>query len=239
MIARILWGICLLAIAFVAVGVHLDRETIKTPGLAAAVPEPFRASAQRRIAASALANGEAEAALAEAQKLVLRRPLPAEHISLLAQAQVAAGDAMQGTMTIQYAAQRGWRDPLAQEALLRLAIDAGDSDTAAQRYTALFLRRDTEDALLEELGALVFAESESEARSTLVGIVSEGDRWHNQFFNRGPRVLPPDAFAFIVSEAISRGADFDCELLERATRALEWRDENAGAQLAATVARQC
>ena len=46
----------------------------------------------------------------------------------------------------------------------------------------LFLRRDTRDELLEELGREVLAEPEGAGRTTLVDIVSGGERSASQAF---------------------------------------------------------
>lgn len=239
MIATVLWRLGLAVIAIVAIGVHFDRQTIKTPTFAATVPEPFRASAQLRLTAESIGGDKPELALAEAQRLIKRRPLPAEHLRLLAQAQFAAGEIGPSTMTIQYAAQRGWRDPLAQESLLRLAIDAGDADEAARRYTALFLRRDTKDALLEELGPSVLSDPDGEGRDALVTIVGGGERWHNQFLYRGARVMPPDAFADVIAQVSANGTRFDCRLLKAIVQPLKRRDAAAGERVQRIADEQC
>lgn len=239
MIASILWRVVLAAIAIVTIGVQLDRQTQRSPALSPQVPELFRSSAQFPVTAYALAGDDPQAALAEAERLVRRRPLPAEHLRALAQAQIAAEAYAEGTLSIQYAAQRGWRDPLAQESMLRLAIDAGDSDEAARRYAALFLRRDTQDSLLEELGPSVLAESGGLGRQTLITIVGGGDRWHNQFLNRGARVMPPDAFVEIIRSTTQSGTRYDCDILEQVTKALGQRDEAAGSELEAITEQFC
>ncbi|BDI59519.1 hypothetical protein [Qipengyuania nanhaisediminis] len=239
MIAGINWRLALLAIAIVTAGVQLDRQSGKTLGLASEVPEPVRSVAQRPIAALALDSDDPDRMLVEARRLVERRPIPAEHLRILAQAQFAAGDAQSSALTIQYAAQRGWREPLAQETLLRLALDAGDAAEAAKRYAALFLRRNTEDALLEELGTAVLAEPGGEGRRTLTGIVSGGTRWHNQFLQRGARVMPADAFIEIVRETSENGTRFDCEALSLASKTLARRDDSASAEFEKMVARNC
>lgn len=239
MIAGVIWRLFLAAIALVSFGLQLDRQVQRTPIIAERVPEAFRSSAQAPIAARALGADDPAIALAEAQRLVLRRPIPAEHLRLLAQAQILAGETEAGTLTIQYAAQRGWRDALAQEAQLRLAIDAGDTSEAARRFAALFLRRDTEDALLLELGEPVFGEPGGEARKTLVSIVSGGERWHSQFLNRGARVLPPDAYVEIIEETIASGTKYNCEGLERNARRLTRRDEAVGGKLGKIFEEQC
>lgn len=239
MIGRILWLAALAGVAVVTVGVQLDRQARTTYALAESVPEPFRSSAQLPYAAYTLAGDNPARALEEVEKLVRRRPLPAEHLRLLSQAQFAAGQLEESTITIQYAAQRGWRDPLSQEAMLRLAIYAGNAPEAARRYAALFLRRDTKDALLEEVGPAVLAEPGGAGRQTLIEIVGGGERWHNTFLRRGSRVMQPDAFAEIVSETVASGTRYDCRALRQAQVAVEKRDGVAGAQLAASVDQQC
>lgn len=239
MIARASWFFILAVIATIIAGLQLDRQTRRTSSVAENVPIVFRSAAQFPIAARALAGPEPALALAEAKRLVRRRPLPAEHLRVLAQAQIAAGDYDQGTLTIQYAAQRGWRDPLAQQSMLELALSAGDKAEAAKRYTALFLRRDTQDILLVEFGPQVLAEQGGVGRATLAQIVAGADRWHNQFLNRGSRVLPPDAFAEIVATTIANGTRFDCASLQRAVQAVIQKDASVSETLIARANANC
>ncbi len=239
MIAGTIWRTALVIAALVTFGLQFDRQTRRTPVIAENVPELFRSAAQLPVAARALAGDDPAFALAEAQRLVARRPLPAEHLRVLAQAQFGAGQIEQSALSIQIAAQRGWRDPLAQESMLRLAIDAGDADEAARRYAALFLRRDTADALLEELGPAVLAEPGGEGRQTLITIVGGGERWHGQFLNRGARIMPPDAFAEIVTATTASGTHYDCQLLKRVERPVRSRDEAAADTLMAVIDGQC
>ena len=239
MIGRILWLAGIAAVAFVTAAVQLDRQARVTPGLSASVPEPFRAFAQANIVSDAMRGADNARALEEAQRLVARRPIPAEHLRVLAAAQFKAGNLEAGSRTIQIAAKRGWRDPLSQEAVLRLAIAAGDQPEAARRFAALFLSNETDDTLLRELAPPVFSEAEGPARNTLTEIVVGGERWFGFFLNRGPRVLPPDAFIEVVLESRKRGADFNCKGIGRARSILEKRDAAAAEQLAAEFAGQC
>lgn len=239
MITRILWAALMAVIALVVIGVQLDRQSRKTPALAVAVPEVLRSSAQLPIAAYALDGDNPELALSEARRLVARRPLPAEHLRILAQAEFAAGLNEKSALTIQYAAQRGWRDPVAQEAMLRLALGAGDKAEAARRFAALFLRRDTTDALLEELGPEVLAEPGGAGRTTLIEIVGGGERWHNQFLRRGALVMPPDAYVEIVTATTEAGTRYDCNLLTQVEPILSRRSTEQGEQLIKVVEQQC
>lgn len=239
MIFRIIWFAAILAIATVTAGVQFDRQVRRTPAIAPVVPAPFRSAAQFQIAAKAIEAGDPDAALTEARLLVARRPVPAEHLTVLAIALVQAGEAEAGSETIQYAARRGWRDPVAQEAMLRLAVAAGDMPEATHRFTALFLRDSTDDALLEELSKAVFSEAGGPGQQTLITILSQTDRWPTTFLRRGFRVMAPTTFVDITIGSIAKGVRFDCKLLKQIVTALSRRDPQQGNRLAAAVAPVC
>ncbi|HSF11645.1 MAG TPA: hypothetical protein VLA50_01620 [Erythrobacter sp.] len=236
MIGRIIWWTLLVAVAGLTTALQLDKQADVTPSLAPLVPAPLRNYAQAQIAAQTAAAEDPARALAEAQALVIRRPLPAEYLSLLAVAQAKDGQAEQSGLTIQIAGQRGWREPVAQEAVLRLALNAGDKAEAARRYAALFLRAETPDTLLLELGPQVFDTPGGPGETTLIDIVAGGERWHNQFMRRGALVMPPAAFSAVTRAAAERGVEFDCALLEQAMKTLERRDPAAAQSLAAAKA---
>jgi hypothetical protein len=226
----------LAAIALVTTALQVDKQAEVTPALAPLVPAPLRDFAQTRIAAQAAAGDDPARALAEAQLLVQRRPLPAEYLALLAVAQAKVGQAEQSGLTIQIAGQRGWREPVTQEAVLRLALNAGDKAEAARRYAALFLRTETPDALLVELGPQVFDTAGGPGEATLIDIVAGGERWHSQFLRRGALVMPPAAFSAVTQAVAKRGARFDCAELARAVKTLERRDLAAAQALATAKA---
>jgi hypothetical protein len=236
MIGRIIWWAAMLTAALVTTALQVDKQAEVTPALAPLVPAPLRNFAQTQIAAQAAAGDDPARALAEAQALVARRPVPAEYLSLLAVAQAKAGQGEEAGVTIQIAGQRGWREPIAQEAVLRLALDAGDKAEAARRYAALFLRTETPDALLIELGPQVFDAPGGPGETTLIDIVAGGERWHSQFLRRGAAVMPPAAFSAVTRATMDRGAKFDCTLLDQAAKTLERRDAAAAQSLAAAKA---
>lgn len=239
MIMRIIWFAALLGVAVVSAAVHLDREARRTAALALYVPEIVRSGAQPRITALAIDAGVPEIGIAQAQTLVRRRPLPARHLRLLAQAHFAAGDNEASALAIQYAAQRGWRDALAQEAMMQIALAAGNRPEAARRYAALFLDRGTDRALLEETGKAVFAKPGGEERATFAQIVAGGERWHNAFLTRGARVMPPDAFVEIIEISAKDGTQFRCATLRQAHKTIEAKDQTLGGRLLSVVQSQC
>jgi hypothetical protein len=178
-------------------------------------------------------------AVREAERLVQGRPLPAENLILLAKAQAKAGQVEAAAQTIQIASQRGWREPVAQEVVLRLALAAGDKPEAARRYAALFLHRPTADALLEELGQAVLSEPRGPGQQTMVAIIVWRERWYMNFLRRGARVMPPAAFSAIVADSLARGVSFDCGVLGQSADQLEQRDAAAAAELRRAAARTC
>ena len=239
MIGRILWIAGLAALGIVITVLQIDRQADMTPALATAVPEPMRGYAQARIALEAVEGEDPAAALAAAETLVRRRPMPAEHLSLLAAAQAKAGQAEAAAFTIQMAARRGWREPVAQEAVLRLALAAGDKPEAARRYAALLRRTATPDELLLTLGPEVFGTTGDPARDTLAMVIAGAPRWHSQYLQRGLKLLPPDAFSEITVLALGRGAGFACDALAPVIESLRRRDPAAAARLEGPARERC
>jgi tetratricopeptide (TPR) repeat protein len=239
MMARIVWIAVLIVVAGVTAQLQIDRQSALEPEQGEWVAAPFRAYSQEGVARTALQGGDPALALAEAQRLVERRPIPAEHLTALALAYFKSGDNAAASVAIQRAAQRGWRDPLAQEARARLALDAGDVPEATRRFTALMVLGTNNDALLNDLAAQIFAEPDSPGHETLVAIISETDRWGRLFLRRGPGVMPPDAFAKVIVTSTEQGASFDCGTFERAQRLLARRDADAGAVMATARSRHC
>lgn len=239
MIGRLIWLTALAGIAVLTTALQFDIKARSAPQFATVVPEPLRDYAQVRIVQKALAGDNTDEAVAEAEKLVRRRPLPAEYLTLLAAAQEKAGQREAAAQTIQLAGQRGWRDPVAQLAVLRLALAAGDRPEAARRYAALFLRGETPDKLIEELGPAVFGGPDQTARDTMVAVVVGGQHWHDAFLRRGSRLMPPAAFSAITVESMRRGAVFNCKVLEQSLGLLRSRDRAAADAIAVAASDRC
>lgn len=239
MIVRIVWFVSLAAIALLTAGLQFDQRAAESADLAALVPEALRNASQTPIAEAALESKDSARALAEAQRLVQRNPVPAPGLIVLAAAQAEAGQPEQAAKTIQVAARRGWREPLAQAAMLSLALEAGDQPEAARRYAALFRREATPDALLVELGPKVLGEPGGAGRATFAEVIAGAERWHPMFLQRGLRVLPADAFAEIVALADEQGARFDCPALASTAEGLRRVDAAAAARLTPVIARRC
>ena len=135
---RYVWISLMVILALLASGAQLDRQSRRNPMLAPLVPSMFRSFAQARQVISTVRSAEPAEALKAAELLVQRRPIPAEHLSLLAIAKARSGDNANAMLLLQMAAQRGWRDSIAQQSMFGIAFNAGDMAEAVwQRCGAL------------------------------------------------------------------------------------------------------
>lgn len=142
---RLAWVSFIVLVAAIASFAQLDRSSRRSPELSPLVPGPFRGFAQLTETASTVRVADPEVALATARELVRLRPIPAEHLSLLAIAEERSGHREKSALLIQSAARRGWRDALAQQAMFEIALAAGDSDEAAKRLVAMVLLQSGDD----------------------------------------------------------------------------------------------
>lgn len=183
---RFLWPIAMLLLGATVVFAQLDRQSRIDPHLSRYVPAPFASFARFNRTIDAIETGSPDEALAEAKHLLARRPIPAEHLSLVAIAQAKGGDEAAALRTIQLSAQRGWRDPYAQEIVFRLALDAGDYDEAANRLAALWATGTDREALIgfaRDLG------SSPAGRKALEEAAERGGPW-----SEGYRRMEPSIF---------------------------------------------
>lgn len=201
--ATSLWSFTLALVGLVTIGAQLDRQARYQPDLARWVPGPLRAFSQYHIALEAAQLQDRQVALGETRKLVARRPVPAEHLALLAALQLQDDPQGRGLITIQQAAQRGWREPLSQEARLRLALAAGDYREAALRLAAIWaLHHDGKT--LEKLAPRVL--QHAEARQAFAELLADRPRWEGAYLRLSKEFLPPEILADIVARTLVRGA---------------------------------
>lgn len=228
MIWRLVWLGLIAAVAIITAQLQFDRQAARQPEFTEWVIAPFRSEAQAAVTANALREKDADHALVEARRLMQRRPIPSEHLTMLAVAHAKGGDNNTAAIAIDAASRRGWRDMIAQESKARLALADGDIAEAARRFNALMLLGSQNDALLIELADQIFADPASPGHEALVAVVSGTDRWHRLFLNRGQRVLPKEVFVRVIRESSERGIRFDCTALNRAGKAMARRDAAAG-----------
>ncbi|MFM2372916.1 MAG: hypothetical protein RIS85_2638 [Pseudomonadota bacterium] len=208
---RVLWLSALALLAICATFAQLDRAARRTPALAALVPPPFRSFAQEKLVIAEVRTAPPAQALAMARTLVQRRPMPSEHLSLLAMAEQRMGHTRNSGVLIQQAARRGWRDVLAQQAMFDIALNAGAPDEAARRFGAVWALQ-ASDVPIEEMTRRILATPQGR-KAVAQALVAES-RWRGQFLGAAGAFAPVEV-AQVVSDAAHQDADFECPALAR------------------------
>lgn len=205
---RIIWTAFLAIVAVLAVGAQLDRAARRQPALAVVVPAPFRNFAQESMTLATVRSSEPSTALAEARALVSRSPIPAEHLTLLAIAEERNGDRADSAKFIQRAAQRGWRDPIAQQAMFDISLGAGDPVEASHRLAALWALQEDQAPLKDMAQRLM---SRPEGRKALAESLVAGGSWTGSF-QRSVAADPTPEAVETLDLALRGGAMLDCSL---------------------------
>jgi hypothetical protein len=206
-IGRAAWLLGIAGLGVLAAGAQLDRQSQDDPSLARHVPTPFRSFAQLHLASEALAGGSRAQAMAEARRLVRRRPMPAESLYLLAGAQQQAGDVEHSLVTVQHSALRGWRLPPAQDVMFRIAMASGDLTEAANRLAALWAAAPADAARDELTRVLLAAPGGPQAFARPLS----GTRiWRDEFAGTALDIAPAGQVAATMMQARRLGARFDC-----------------------------
>lgn len=207
---RFIWWAALALVALFAVLAQLDRSSRFHPQLASLVPQALSGFAAEQRTRAAIAAEQGSIAVAEARGLIAHRPLPAEHLTLLSLAATLEDDRGLALAAMEASTTRGWREPIAQFASARAALDSGQVDIAAQRITALL-----STGALPEQASTLLAEliATPEGRSAMAIRYAATGRWQaNSLTSALPAADPADA-ALLVREALEAGAGLPCDRL--------------------------
>ena len=210
------WLAVCVAVAILALFLQMDRQSRYDPAISSRVPVRFRSFAQIHLVAEALDRREADA-FALARALVVKRPIPAEHLALLGLAAAGQGRPALAEQAIIVSAQRGWRVPMTQQAIALAAIEQGQSRAAADRLIALW-RTDSDPRAITLVTAPVL--EQREARTAFARSMAESPAVQAHFLEWGPANLDPALFADAVAQTVRVGGQVDCALLADAAQAL-------------------
>lgn len=232
---RMVWISLMGILALLASGAQLDRQSRRTPMLAPIVPTMFRSFAQARHVIATVRSAEPAEALKAAELLVQRRPIPAEHLSLLAIAKARNGDNDAALLLLQTAARRGWRDSIAQQSMFGIAFNAGDMAESSRRLAALWGIGENQ-MMLSASTAKVLATPEG--RKAMAATMSTNGRWTNAFLNDSDAV-PPRDLAETIAMAAAQGARLNCRILQRIESVYAQRKLNAEAAMITQARKTC
>jgi hypothetical protein len=196
--------------------------------------KPFRSFAQETTALLALTAGDSAAARDEAQRLVRRRPMPAEHLFALGLAEMRSGHPQAFAADFRAASTRGWRFSPLQVTAAQAALANGDVKGAANRVAALWAA-DSGNALLSGLTkSLLTAPGGAEAFAVPL---AQTHVWSENFLGALPGLVEPPIALRTVLAARRAGARFNCLALTAFRQSLAARGLSTPAQeLACTPA---
>lgn len=232
---RYVWISLMVILALLASGAQLDRQSRRNPMLAPLVPSMFRSFAQARQVISTVRSAEPAEALKAAELLVQRRPIPAEHLSLLAIAKARSGDNANAMLLLQMAAQRGWRDSIAQQSMFGIAFNAGDMAEASRRLAALWGIGERQMPLAASTAKVL---ATPEGRKAMAAAMSTNGRWINAFLTES-EAMPPHHLAQTIAMASAKGAHLNCAALQRIETVYAKRKLAAETEMLATARQTC
>ncbi|PNU04068.1 hypothetical protein A8V01_05545 [Novosphingobium guangzhouense] len=206
-LVRIIWFVSWLAVAMAAAGFEFDRASKRNSGLARYVPSMFRGAAFEATANAAYARGANDEGVRLAREMVLRRPIPAEGLSLVALGALRNGDDDKALKALLLSAARGWRDSFTQATVARLAMNGGEWEVAAQRIMAMWRKGDTGDELNRLTTELL---AQPEGLAAFQFLVGREAAWTNPLLRLAAVTLSPKAMASLAATFRDRGASINC-----------------------------
>jgi len=227
-VGRIAWTGLLLLVAIAATELQMDRQTTHDTALAYKVPILARAYGLQFLARDAYENGDVEQGLAYSRSLVLRRPIPGENFGLLSYGLFQTGQANTGMAALLISAQRGWRSPFTQTTMVKLALQANDPATAAQRTLALW-RTASVMPMTKTLTGMLF-DAPGGMRAFTAGMLPR-DRWGTDLLIWAIGTQRPVPQLEILSQALAgRHIDVSCPRLAQPLRKLARTGSAAGVE---------
>ena len=182
--------------------------------------KPFRSFAQETTALIALTAGDSAAARDEAQRLVRRRPMPAEHLFALGLAEMRSGHPQAFAADFRAASTRGWRFSPLQVTAAQAALANGDVKGSANRVAALWAA-DSGNPLLPGLTKSLLAASGGPEAFAVP--LAQTRVWSDNFLGAVPSLVEPSVALRTVLSARREGAHFDCAALETFEQSLAAR----------------
>lgn len=216
MIGRLIVAAMCLVLAVVAIFAQLDQQSRLAPHYALMIPDAFSGNAARERSKMALVTGQADVALAEAQTQVALRPMPAESLTVLALAAVAAGEESVAREALGAASRRGWREPVSQLASAQAAVEQGEYAIASQRIVALLSTGNLREPALDLLSQLL---EHPEGREQFADRLAAFGRWQANALSPIYGATDPAAWAQTLALAQDRGAQLNCSQLARLAEA--------------------
>lgn len=202
------WFAFVAVIIVAAIGTQMDREGHLSLRVARMVPVVFQGSALDTLAMDAIRRKDRYEGEVLSRRLIHRRPIPAESLSLYARALAASGKEVASAAALQSAAGRGWRDRFVQRAVIVSALQQGDNEVAVNRIIGLW-RIGERDAWLKEVtqASLMSPAGVRKMRQTFIPRERFVD---TNFFIWASSDLPLSTASQLGTAMRSQNGEFDC-----------------------------
>lgn len=205
------WYSAVASAAVVAVGVELDRQARQDPAIASTVPSVFQGYALEVLVRDAVHRNDLARGRELSRRLVERRPMPAEPLSLYAAGLMSGGEVEEAIPALQLAAQRGWRDRFVQRVVILSALQSHNPNVAAERLLGLW-RQGDQSAWVKDLTRTTLGQPAGMAAFGNAFVVREGN-WVPSFLNWAASNLPAQTVEAVANKLSSRYEFFDCRAL--------------------------
>ncbi|QVM83713.1 hypothetical protein [Novosphingobium decolorationis] len=216
-------------LAIPGAAVQLDLQSARDASLARYVPKFARSTALEVTARDQDAGSDKALAYAESERLLARRPVPAENLSLYGLLAFETGKPKQADAAFALAAQRGWRDTLTQELVINAALQTQDWQVAADRLTALWSANLDAPNITEVSKAALGVGAVQEAFGARL---AHKPRWQSDFLRWAGENLSLESAANTVHAAIVQRAEFKCNELAALARNMAFGGQPDAAALA-------
>lgn len=147
MFLRSAWYSAIAVTAFMAIGVELDRQGRADRWATNLVPDSFRSDTLENLTRQSFKRGDSVQGEALARRLVERRPISAEPLSLYGYFLLVNGKLAAGEAVLQVAESRGWRDRFVQRVAILSALQQSTPQIAANRVVGLWRIGERDDWL--------------------------------------------------------------------------------------------
>lgn len=226
---RAVWYATFALTAAMAVPVELDREGGSAAWIVTLVPRFAQSDSLDAAARNALERADHREAEEIARQGVARRPMPAETLSLYAQALLLNNKEMPAISALQTAAGRGWRDRFVQRAVVLSSLQQTSRIVAAQRVIGLWRVGERGGWLMDLTRATL---GTSDGLSAFKSLITHEDKyWVSDFLVWAVPNLSVGKVETITTQIADMHVKLDCSSLSNEVQGLLRRGDGTSTEL--------
>lgn len=204
---KIVWHI-FCGVTFLFAGlIQLDRSSYQDTSLSLYLPLAFKDFSLAQESLQDLERGRADQALSKAERFLFKHPIPAESLTVLAIVQAKNENFTMASRAITLSAQRGWREPTAQRAIITSASKEQQWGVVANRLVALW-KTNSGKSIAEEMTPLSI--NRLEVMQIFAKRLGDHPPWNEKFLGWAIKQPPNPSVVKILELASKNGVRFRC-----------------------------